>query len=45
MGDWRKSHAEEVHEIYFSPHIIGVTKSKRMRYVGHIACIAEMRNE
>jgi hypothetical protein len=34
---WRKVHNEEHHELYFSPNIIRVIKSKKMRGAGHVA--------
>jgi hypothetical protein len=30
-GDWRKLHNEELHNLYSSPNIIRMIKSKRMR--------------
>jgi hypothetical protein len=30
-GDWRKVHTEELHNLYSSPSIIRVIKSRRMR--------------
>ena len=30
-GEWRKLHNEEIHELYSSPNIIHVPKSRRMR--------------
>jgi len=36
-GDWRKSHIEELQSLYFTPSIIRVNKSSRMRLVGHAA--------
>jgi hypothetical protein len=36
-GDWRKLHNEELHNLYSSPNIIRMTKSRRMRWVGHVA--------
>jgi hypothetical protein len=31
MGDWRKLHNEELHNLYSSPSIIRMIKSRRMR--------------
>jgi hypothetical protein len=36
-GMWRKLHNEELHDMYSSPNIVRVIKSKRMRWVGHVA--------
>jgi hypothetical protein len=33
----RKPHNEELHKLYFSPSIIRVIKSRRMRWAGHAA--------
>jgi hypothetical protein len=30
-GDWRKLHNEELHNLYFSPNIIRMNKSRRLR--------------
>jgi hypothetical protein len=38
-GGWRKLHNEELHDLYSSPSIIRMIKSKRMRWVGHLACM------
>jgi hypothetical protein len=35
--DWRKLHNEELHNSYSSPNIIRMIKSRRMRWVGHVA--------
>jgi hypothetical protein len=35
-GDWRKLHNEELHNLYSSPNIIRVNKSRRMRWAGHV---------
>jgi hypothetical protein len=35
-GDWRKLHNEELRDLYSSPSIITITKS-RMRWAGHVA--------
>jgi hypothetical protein len=36
-GEYRKLHNEELSDLYCSPHIVRVIKSKRMRWVGHVA--------
>jgi hypothetical protein len=35
-GDWRKLHNEELHNVYSSPNIIRMIKSRRIRLVGHV---------
>jgi hypothetical protein len=44
MGDWRKLHIEELHNLYSSSNIIRMIKSRRMRWAGHVARIGETRN-
>jgi hypothetical protein len=34
-GGWRKLHNEQLYNSYFSPSIIRITKSRRMRWEGH----------
>jgi hypothetical protein len=36
-GDWRKLHNEDLHNLYSSPSIIKIIKSRRMRWAGHVA--------
>jgi hypothetical protein len=43
-GGWRKLHNEELHNLYCSPSIIKVIKSRRMRCAGHVARMGENRN-
>jgi hypothetical protein len=40
-GGWRKLHNEELHNLYSSPSIIRMIKSRRMRWAGHIALVGE----
>jgi hypothetical protein len=40
---WRKQYNEELNDLYSSLHIIQVIKSRRMRSVGHVACMGESR--
>jgi hypothetical protein len=36
-GEWIKLHNEELNVLYSSPNIIRLIKSRRLRYVGHVA--------
>jgi hypothetical protein len=37
MGEWRKLQNGELHNLYSTPDIIRQIKSRRMRWVGHVA--------
>jgi hypothetical protein len=43
-GEWRKLHNKELHDLYSSPSIIRIIKSRRMRWEGHVARMGEKRN-
>ena len=40
-GEWRKLHNEELNDLYSSPGIVRVTKSRRMRWAGHVVRTGE----
>jgi hypothetical protein len=37
QAEWRKLHNEELNDLYSSPNIIRVIKSRRIRWAGHVA--------
>jgi hypothetical protein len=42
-GEWRKLHNEELNYFYPSPNIVGVIKSRGMRWEGNVARMSERR--
>jgi len=43
MGECRRLHNEELHDLYTSPSIVRVIISRRMRWAGHVARMGEER--
>jgi hypothetical protein len=41
MGGWRILHSKELRDLYSSPSIIRIIKSRRMRWAGHVARMRE----
>jgi hypothetical protein len=42
IGGWRKQHNEELHNLYSSPNIIRMIKSRR--WAGRVTCMGAKRN-
>jgi hypothetical protein len=43
-GGWRKLHNEELRDLYSSPSIIRIIKTRRMRWAGNVARMEERKN-
>jgi len=43
IREWRKLHNEGLNDLYCSPNIVWVMKSRRMRWAGHVARMEDRR--
>jgi hypothetical protein len=44
LGRWRALHIEQLRDLYSSPSVIRIIKSRRMRWADHVARMGEKRN-
>jgi hypothetical protein len=44
IGDWRKLHNEDPHNLYSSQNIVGIIKSRRMKWAGDVTHMGEKWN-
>ena len=42
-GEWRNLHNEELNDLFCSPNIVRVIKTRRMKWAEHVARMEEMR--
>jgi hypothetical protein len=42
-GSWRKLYKQELQNVYSSPNILRIIRSRRMRQRGHVACMGRRR--
>jgi len=40
-GEWRRLHNKELNDLYSSPNVVRVIKSRRMSWAGHVARMSE----
>ena len=43
-SEWRRLHSEDLQSLYRSPNIVRMIKSRRLRWVGHVARMEEGRS-
>jgi len=42
-GEWRRLHNKELNDLYSSPNLVRMIKSRRMRWAGHVVHMGEER--
>jgi hypothetical protein len=42
-GEWRKLHIEELNDLYSSPNIVRLIKSRKIRWAGHVARVGDRK--
>jgi hypothetical protein len=42
-GEWRRLHNKKLYTLYFSPNIIRISKSRKLRQAEHVARMGERR--
>jgi hypothetical protein len=42
-GEWRKLHHQKLNDLYYSPNIVRMIKSRRMRWAEHVELMRESR--
>jgi len=42
-GEWGRLHNEELNDLYSSPNIVRVIKSRKVKWAGHVALMGEER--
>ena len=43
IGEWKRLHNKGLYDLYSSPNLIPVIKSRRFRWAGHVACMGTRR--
>jgi hypothetical protein len=43
-GSWRKVHSSDLHDVHFSPSIIQLIKSRRIRWAAYVKRMGEKKN-
>jgi hypothetical protein len=44
-GEWRRLYNKELYDLYSPPVVIWVVESRRIRWMGHVACVRDWRDD